>query len=134
MPETPAKPRWSTAPCFLVADVVATAYYYRDTLGFQYNMFWGEPPCFTITTRNGASVMLSQQGNPGRMLPNSTGDPEDESWDAYFWIDDADTLYKEFGDKGVTFTQPICDQPYGCRDFTIRDCNGYSLGFGQNLL
>ena len=34
------KPRWGIAPFFVVADVVATANYYRDQLGFHYERFW----------------------------------------------------------------------------------------------
>ena len=128
-----ASPRWSVAPYFIVDDVVTTANYYRDTLGFRFMRFWGEPPCFTIVTRNGAAIMLSQPEHAGSMRPNSTVDPEQTIWDGYIWIDNADALYDEFQQKGVTVTQPICDQPYGCRDFTIRDCNGYTLGFGQDL-
>ena len=32
-------PRWSIAPYFIVDDVVITANYYRDMLGFQYERF-----------------------------------------------------------------------------------------------
>ncbi|HEY9126514.1 MAG TPA: VOC family protein [Acidobacteriaceae bacterium] len=131
--ETPRSRYWSAAPYFIVDDVVASAHYYRDTLGFQFTQFWGEPPCFTIVRRNGASIMLSQPEEKGHMRPNSTVDPEQTIWDAYLWIDDADALYAEYQQKGVTITQPICNQPYGCREFTIRDCNGYTLGLGQDL-
>lgn len=33
-----------SAPTFLVADLVKSAEYYRDSLGFTYPMIWGEPP------------------------------------------------------------------------------------------
>ena len=36
----------------LVADVEAAANYYRDTLGFRYERFWGEPPAFCILWRD----------------------------------------------------------------------------------
>jgi len=51
----------------------------------------------------------------------------------YIWIDDADALYAEFKKQGVRIVRDICDQPYGCRDFDIEDCNGYRLCFGQDL-
>jgi len=38
------KMRWSVAPYFIVDDVVATANFYRDKLGFHYERLWGEPP------------------------------------------------------------------------------------------
>jgi predicted enzyme related to lactoylglutathione lyase len=127
------RPRWSVAPYFIVDDVVATANFYRDKLGFGFERFWGEPPCFAIVWRNGASIMLSQLEQSGLMRPNSAVDPEGSAWDAYFWIDDADALHDELQGKGVAITRAICNQMYGCRDFEIRDCNGYTLCFGQNL-
>ena len=125
--------RWSIAPYFVVDDVVTTANYYRDKLGFEYERFWGEPPCFCMVKRSGIVIMLSQLEVTGVMRPNRTIDPERGAWDAYIWIDNADALYAEFKSKGVIIARDICDQPYGCRDFDVDDCNGYRLCFGQNL-
>jgi predicted enzyme related to lactoylglutathione lyase len=127
------RPRWTIAPYFIVDDVVATANYYRDKLGFQYERFWGEPPCFCMVHRSGVVIMLSQLENKGVMRPNRVVDPEGGAWDAYIWIENADALNAEFKSKGVTIARDICDQPYGCRDFDVEDCNGYRLCFGQNL-
>jgi uncharacterized glyoxalase superfamily protein PhnB len=77
--------------------------------------------------------MLSQICPPGRMHPNSLADPEEGAWDAYVWVDDADALYDEFKQQGVTIARDICDQDYGNRDFDILDCNGYRLCFGHNI-
>jgi catechol 2,3-dioxygenase-like lactoylglutathione lyase family enzyme len=126
--------RWNVAPYFLVEDVVATANYYRDRLGFRYDRFWGEPPAFCMVTRNGVVLMLSQLRTPGRPRPNRLADPgESDAWDAYIWVDDADALYGEFTAKGVTIARAICDQHHGCRDFDVEDCNGYRLCFGHVL-
>ena len=128
----PNSPRWSIAPYFIVDDVVASANYYRDKLGFQYERFWGEPPCFCMVQRNCIVIMLSQLAETGVTRPNRIADPHGEAWDAYIWVDNADALHEEFKSKGVRITRPICDQPYGCRDFDVEDCNGYRLCFGSN--
>ena len=127
------QPRWSIAPYFVVDDVVTTANFYRDKLGFKYERFWGEPPCFCMVHRSGIVIMLGQLEVTGAMRPNRTVDPERGAWDAYIWIDNVDALYVEFKSKGVIIARDICDQPYGCRDFDVDDCNGYRLCFGQNL-
>ncbi len=127
------QPRWTVAPCLIVDDVVATANYYRDTLGFAYDRFWGEPPSFCMVCRNGLVIMLSQLPVTGAMRPNRLADPEGGSWDAYVWIDDADALYEEFRAKGAHIVRDLCHQHYGCKDFDIQDCNGYRLCFGQDL-
>lgn len=126
-------PRWGIAPYFVVEDVVTTANYYRDRLGFHYERFWNEPPSFCMVRRSGITIMLAQLARPGEMRPNRLVDPEGEAWDAYVWVDDADGLEAEFRSRGVTIVRAACDQPYGCRDFDIEDCNGYRLCFGQDL-
>src|SRR5690242_21767943 len=100
--------RWNAAPLFLVDDVVASANYYRDKLGFQYERFWGEPPCFCMVQRNGIVIMLKQLEHKGLMRPNRTVDPEEAPWDAYIWIENADALNAEFKSKGVTIASAIC--------------------------
>ena len=128
-----ATPRWSVAPCFIVDDVVATANFYRDKLGFKYQRFWGEPPCFTMVHRGGITIMLQQPETRRFMHPNGKTDPKDGIWDAYIWVQDADALYDEFQKAGVKIARGICTQPYGCRDFDIKDCNRYRLCFGHDL-
>jgi uncharacterized glyoxalase superfamily protein PhnB len=122
---------WSIAPYFIVDDVVTTANYYRDKLGFYFERFWGTPPSFCMVKRDGIIIMLSQLEKTGVMRPNSAVDPEGGAWDAYIWIENADGLYAEFKSKGATIKRDICDQFYGCRDFEVEDCNGYRLCFGQ---
>ena len=125
--------RWRIAPYFIVDDVVTAANYYRDKLGFHYQRLWGEPPCFCMVKRNGVVIMLGQFEKTGVMRPNHAVDPEGGAWDAYIWIENADALNTEFKSKGVKITRDICDQPYGCRDFDVEDCNGYRLCFGQDI-
>ena len=125
--------RWNVAPYFLVDDVVATANYYRDKLGFEYERFWGDPPAFCMVWRNGVCFMLSCMERTGPLRPNRLADPENGAWDAYVWVEDADALYEEYQAKEVTIARPICDQPYGNRDFDVEDCNGYRICFGSDL-
>jgi predicted enzyme related to lactoylglutathione lyase len=132
MAEDAARPRWSIAPYCVVDDVVATATYYRDQLGFTYERLWGDPPRFCMVFRNGIVIMLAQLETGGAMRPNRLVDPEGGAWDAYVWIDDADALHAEFVAKGVKIARGLCDQPYGCRDFDVEDCNGYRLCFGHD--
>ena len=127
-----ARPKWSIAPYFIVDDVVATAAYYRDRLGFHYDRLWGDPPAFCMVGRSGITIMLAQLATSGVMRPNRAVDPERSAWDAYVWIEDADALYAELRAKGVTIAREIGDRPYGCRDFDVEDCNGYRLCFGQD--
>ena len=129
----PKPERWFVAPYFLVHDVVTAAHYYRDVLGFSFERFWGEPPCFCMVERGGVVIMLSQVEKDVPLRPNSLANREGGAWDAYVWVRDADALHAEFVARGATIARAICDQEYGCRDFDVLDLNGYRLCFGQNL-
>lgn len=131
---TPDRP-WTIAPYFIVDDVVRSANYYRDKLGFHYERFWNDPPSFCMVKRSGIVIMLAQLEAPGggRMRPNHVVDPEGGAWDSYIWIEDADALHAEYKSRGVKIVRGLVDQPYRCRDFEIEDCNGYRLCFGHSL-
>ncbi len=124
---------WSVAPYFLVDDVVATAGFYREKLGFEYERFWGDPPTFCMVRRHGVVIMLAQTETPGVVRPNRVADPERDALDAYLWVEDADALRAELAERGVLPARELCDQPYGMRDFEVDDCNGYRLCFGHDL-
>src|SRR5262249_13953067 len=65
--------RWAIAPYFLVHDVVSTANWYRDVLGFRYERFWGEPPSFCMVKRGEIVIMLPQvDGATVRRRPDRT--------------------------------------------------------------
>ena len=46
----------SVCVCFVVDDVVKSAEYYRDVLGFSFKRYWGEPPCFVMLERDGVQL------------------------------------------------------------------------------
>src|SRR5437667_12106066 len=123
----------SSAPYFIDDDVVGSAIYYCDKLGFHYYRFCNDPPSFCMVKRNGVVIMLAQLETAGAMRPNHVVDPEGGAWDTYIWIDDADALNAEFKARGVKIARDICDQADGCRALDIEDCNGYRIDSGQDL-
>ena len=123
-----------SAPVFLVADVVKAAEYYRDVLGFTYPRFWGEPPGFCMPKRDDFIVMLSLTKTAATVLPNSNIEEAATRWDAYFWIDDANKLFKEFKANGAQIVhKPIIKEYYSMKEFAVKDLDGYILAFGQPL-
>ena len=119
------------APILLVKDVVASANYYRDKVGFSYDRFWGEPPCFCILRRDNFHLMLSQVVDSTNIVPHYK--VVRNMWNVYFWVDDSATLYEELKERGATIDYELCDQPYGCREFGIQDLDGYDVAFGEDL-
>ncbi len=120
-----------SAPILLVADVVKSAEYYRDRLGFSYERFWGEPPCFCMPRRDSHIVMLSQVDDPKHIVPHYKVVPN--MWNIYFWVDDVEAIYAEMKERGATIDYELGVKEYGVKEFGVQDLDGYDIAFGQDL-
>jgi predicted enzyme related to lactoylglutathione lyase len=119
------------SPSFLVDDVVKSAEFYRDVLGFSFDRYWGEPPCFVIVIRDYAEISLGNPGSPGLMRPNRKAHP-DAAWDAYIWVEDVENLHRELNAKGAKIIRGPESTFYNTREIEVEDCNGYVICFGQD--
>ena len=120
-----------TVPVFTVADVVRTAHYYRDTLGFEIHGFWdGEessmrtdpPPFFAIVWRDDVSIYFSR-------AEGSVGSQADYTF--YVHLDDVDAYTEEIRARGAEILDGPEDKPYGRREILVRDCEGRLISFGS---
>jgi catechol 2,3-dioxygenase-like lactoylglutathione lyase family enzyme len=116
------------APYFPVADVAATIGYYREVLGFSVEYTAGQPAEFAIVSRDGCAVMLRRVPDPERIRPMES---QGGTWDAFFWVSDAEGLARELTALGASFVYPVTRQPYGTQEFAVRDRDGHVLGFGE---
>lgn len=120
-----------SAPYFPVADVLRSVRFYDEVLGFHSDYVAGSPPQFAICSRDGLSIMLRRVEAPERIRP---GESQGGTWDAFFWVDDADGLHAELAARGATVVYgPLIQEAYGMREFAVRNGDGHVLGFGQNL-
>lgn len=120
------------APVLMVKDVVASAVYWRDKVGFGFNEMWGDPPDFTMVHRDRLTVFLAKPDRPGTPItPNWK--VKDKMWNIYFWVDDARALYEELQERGATIDYTLHEKPYGSLEFGIQDLDGHDIAFGQNI-
>lgn len=115
-----------SAPVLFVSDVEKSAKFYRDNLGFTYERFWGTPPSFCVLWRDKFQLMLSKAENPENIVTHSL-------WSVYFWVDNVESLHTEFIKQNVQLGYGLTDQPHGCREFSIKDLDGYEIAFGQDM-
>ena len=128
---TPTAKLTGSAPVILVKNVIASANYYRDSVGFSYDRFWGDPPGFCILTRDAMHIMMDQVEDATLVAPNSNA--YDGAWDIYFWVDNVDALHQELQQREAIMHTGLCNQSYGCRECSIHDLDGYVICFGQVL-
>ena len=117
------------APQFVVSDVVKTAEYYRDKLGFEILGFFADPPVYAMVRRNSAEIHFgkadSEMTQMNEMVRRGLGT------DAYIFVTDVNALYQEFVEKGVEITEGPVKRIYDCVEITVKDCNGFQLVFGE---
>jgi len=121
----------ASAPVLLVADVLKSAAYYCDCVGFVDPDFYGDPPSFCILRRDRHFLMLGQVDKPESIVPHWK--IRDKTWNAYFWVEGVEALYEELKSKSAIIDYELCVQPYGCKEFGIRDLDGHDIGFGEVL-
>lgn len=119
-------------PSLSVSDVLAAADFYTKKLGFSLSFTWGDPP--TMAGVNlGQVQMFLEQGTPnpqGCKLYFVIGDPH-ASCETGSGLQE---LFEFQRANGVEVVTPPTDQPYGLRDYRVRDLHGYELSFGHRLL
>jgi hypothetical protein len=119
----------ASAPILLVKDIMQSAAYFRDKLGFTDQNLYGSPTNFAIIRRDGIAVMLAQLGVGQSVKPY--WQVVDKMWNIYFWVDDADALYAEFGKSGAIIDYTIYNTPWGVREFGVQDLDDHDIAFGQ---
>jgi len=116
-----------------VNDVIESAEYYRDVLGFTFDRFFGDPPVFVGVDRGEAKLLLKQAPESRKPLISNTAYPSPGGFtDVYIYCDDVMALADELRAKGADIVVEPVDRPiYNGRELHVRDCNGWVLCFGQ---
>jgi uncharacterized glyoxalase superfamily protein PhnB len=118
------------SPTLAVRDIKETIEFYRNSLGFKMGMVFPDAnnPEYADFSKDGMVLMFI----PAKNLGIGSEDTLGIGVNLYMQIDgDIDEYYDELKKRGVKIAVDIKDEPYGIRDFTIEDVNGYQLTFNQ---
>ena len=118
------------SPTLAVRNMKRTIEFYKNSLGFKMGLAFpdADNPEYADLSKDGMSLMIIPAENVGI----GSGEKLGIGVDIYMQIDgDIDEYYNELKSKGVNIVVDIEDEPYGIRDFTIEDVEGYKLTFNQ---
>ncbi len=94
------------SPFFVVRDVVRSAAFYRDQVGFEVAVMIPEGnPFFAIVRRDGAQLLLKAVEATVAPRPNRERHPN-ARWDAFVHVSDPDALARELATRGLTTRTP----------------------------
>jgi hypothetical protein len=117
----------SIVPQFTVRDVVRTAEYYRDVLGFKLSGYWKVPPVFAVVARDNVEIFFNlatsdTQPRTGRVS---------EGYDAYLKVKGLEGIAADLAARGADLLEGPAVREYGMLELVVRDCNGLVLAFGE---
>jgi catechol 2,3-dioxygenase-like lactoylglutathione lyase family enzyme len=116
-------------PVLPVADAARAARYFRDVLGFEIDFIAGEPPSYA-RVKKGAE---RSHGDPVYIrLWQCSAPTGGQGWKGEVVIHvghDVDGLHAAYLKRGVTIVEPPVSQPWGLREFAIREPDGHLLRF-----
>ena len=115
------------SPVLPVSDPLSMADHYVRIFGFE---LVGTPTGeYARVAREGHEVHFHQVPGP----PPGDDVRGEYRGGAYFLVDDPDALYEELDARGAKVNYAPEDRPYGMRDFSVVDLEGFSLCFGRLL-
>lgn len=124
------------APEFFVRDVDASVAFYVEKLGFE--LVRADPDgagrhSFAVLARGAAEFLFVHESALGPVHRAALPYPRAAGVDIRLMVDDVDDVYRSVCEHGVEVVLPLKDQPYGLRDFIVRDADGYRIRFAQPI-
>jgi catechol 2,3-dioxygenase-like lactoylglutathione lyase family enzyme len=116
-------------PQLFVADIKASCDFFTQKLGFALAFVYGDPPFYGQVKRDAAAFNLKCVDRP--VIDAELREREHLLSAAVTVATSAEIeqLYAEFQGAGVAFHQPLERQPWGAKNFIIRDLDGNLLLF-----
>jgi len=116
-------------PHLFVADIQRSCEFFQQRLGFSLVFSYGDPPYYAQMRRDAAHLNLRCVERP---VIESTVRDREELLSVSMTVATADEiklLFLEFQSAGVPFHQKLKKQPWGAKNFIIKDPDGNLLLF-----
>jgi uncharacterized glyoxalase superfamily protein PhnB len=116
-------------PQLLVTDIKRACKFFHEKLGFSLEFTYGDPPYYAQMGRDAARLNLRCVEGP---VIDSTIRDREELLSATMTVATADEiklLFLEFHSAGVSFHQTLKKQPWGAKNFIVKDPDGNLLSF-----
>lgn len=115
-------------PNIFVIDFAQAHAYDTGPLGFRTLFTWGAPPNYAHVVCDGVKLVLRHVDRP--VLDHAAGV---DLLSAFIEMRGVDALFTEMQSAGASVHQAPRDEPWGVRDFIVRDPDGNLLCFGEDV-
>ena len=114
------------SPFIPVKNLMQTLDYYRDRFGFYDEWTWGDID--GGIRRDDMRLLFTEE--PGYV---SAINNENTHFVLIWFVDNVDDIYKEFKERNIKIENDIESKPWGIREFSIQDLNGYLIRISEGI-
>ena len=116
-------------PQLFVADIKVALDFFTQKLGFSIVFMYGKPPFYAQVKRDGAALNLRCVDRP--VIDPALRDKESllSAAMTVATAEEIKQLFLEFQSAGVEFNQTLKREPWGAKDFIVKDPDGNLLLF-----
>ena len=130
-------------PNFSARDVGESVKFYQDILGFKFEMAVQDGTttienevsneheyAYAMVSKDDVYIMFLKSDSFKKDIPELEDISQGASVLFYIDVEDIDEVYKNLKTR-TEITKELETTWYGMREFYIKDCNGYVLGFAE---
>jgi uncharacterized glyoxalase superfamily protein PhnB len=121
-----SKKFYHCVPFMPVRNLQETIDYYRDKLGFYNEWFWKNMDAGIA--RDNMRLLFNYAPDHVDMI-----NTQDKHFEVMWFVDNVNEIYQEYKEKDVTIASELEDKPWGVREFTVLDINGYYLRIAEGI-
>ena len=114
-PFVPSGPSFQTALAFFAE------------LGFEKQWAWGEPPVYAGMKAGNAIVYIGEDLDLAGAIREKNLKP-----DLFLWTNDIEAAYAQHRAQGAEIAEELAEKPWGVRQYTVREPNGYLLKIAES--
>jgi catechol 2,3-dioxygenase-like lactoylglutathione lyase family enzyme len=117
----------SAVPVIATSDVLGTVRYFEQTLGFQKQWIWGDPPVYAGVRAGGALLYVTHDPELASTIRERRLAP-----DIFLWVSDIESVYAHHRAARANITEELTARPWGVRQYVVREPNGYLLKVAES--
>jgi uncharacterized glyoxalase superfamily protein PhnB len=105
-------------PVLETTNIKASLDFFCNNFGFEEP--WEHQGFYGGVHKDGQQIHFTKKDAPNSSM-------------VYNFVEGVDAIYEKVQAAGVEIVSPISDQPYGMRDFLVKDNAGNQIGFSQTI-
>jgi len=117
----------SAVPVIATADVSNTVRYFEQTLGFEQQWTWGDPPVYAGLKAGSAILYITHDPDTAAAIRDRSLAP-----DIFLWVNQIDQVYDRHRAANANIVEELAARPWGVRQYVVREPNGYHLKVAES--